>query len=465
MNKWLNNTNVVRVLALLIGILLFAVVRMNEQQAPASRIPDSATSMEIDDVSIEPVNLDETRYALVSISPENVRLRITGRSSAIGRINPLHAKVQLDLADAVSGEQTLKLAAVGFPEGLRVEIIPDRVTVVIEENVTKEMPVEIEIQGKPQAGLAAGTPILRPNRVFVRMPKSRADSVARIAGIVSVEGASQTLSKQVKLAAYNDNGEIVEAEIMPSVVEVEIPITLPSKTMPLQITFTGSPAPGYSLASVRQSVQEVTVYGSQEYLNGLDFYMGPEIDLSGLTADTSFTLQIPLRGDVVRVEPDTVTVWIDVIGAERRKLEKLPVSVRGLPAEYELIFIDPADGAVDVTLEGAPDVLADLQPEDIDVVLDVGNLPIGEHQVKVSFSLPSYVRVVQNEPVTVRVRVGEKASPAGGSGEEAGEEGAPAGGDADAGAIGQPGGGEGNAVLQSGSSGESGGSGSSRSGA
>lgn len=414
MDKWLRNSNVVRVLALLLGILLFLVVHMDDQQTPSSRVPETATSTEIDDVSIEPVNLDDAKYALVSMEPEHVRLRITGRPSALSRINPLHAKVQLDLSEATKGEQTMRLAAVGFPDGLRVEIIPDRVTVVLEEIVNKEMAVEIEVQGTPLKGLVAGTPIVQPNRVFVRTPKSRADSVARIVGIVNVEGATETVSKQVKLVAYNKNSEIVEAEITPSVVEVDIPITLPSKTMPLQIPLTGSPAPGFSLASVWQSVQEVTVYGNQEYLNSLEFYNGPEIDLTGLAESRNLTLQIPLRGDVVSVEPSTVTVSINLIGAQRRTFEGLPISVSGLPDEYELTFLDPADGVMDVTLEGAPDLLNELQPEDIDIVLDVGNLPTGEHQVKLAFGLPSYVQVVQDQPATVRVRISEAAQPAGG---------------------------------------------------
>lgn len=445
MDKWLRNPNVVRVLALFIGIMLFTVVHMDDQQSPASRIPEAATSTEIDDVSIEPVNLDETKYALVSITPEHVRLQITGRSSALSRISPLHAKVQLDLSSAASGEQTLRLSAVGFPDGLRVEIIPDRVTVVIEEKVTREMPVDIDVQGTPQEGLVAGTPILQPNRVFVRTPESRADDVARIVGIVNVDGAAQTLSKQVKLAAYNKNGEIVEAEITPSVVDVEIPITIPSKTMPLQISLTGSPAPGYSLASFRQSVQEVTVYGSQEYLNGLDFYNGPEIDLSGMTENRTLTLQIPLRGEAIAVEPEYVTVWIDLIGAQRRTFEKLPIEVSGLPEEYELVFLEPAEGVIDVTLEGAPDILADMQPEDIDIVLDVGNLPIGEHQVKVAFSLPSYVQVVQDKPITVIVKISDAARPAGGEGP------APGSGENDAG-----GGDEGSGGGEAGGGGSSG---------
>lgn len=402
MDKWLRNHNVVRVIAFALAILLWVVVHLDEQQRSPGSATDSATSMEIDDFSIELVGLDETKYTIVSVTPQDVRLRVRGSSNALRSLNPLHAKVTASLSGVVSGEQVVKLSHSGFPNGLDVDITPDRVSIVVEEKLNKEMPVTIRVDGEPQPGLVAGSPIIQPNRAFVTLPASLMDQIDAVVGVVNVSNATETFSNQVKLVAYNKNGEPMEqAEISPQVADVEIQITQPFKVLPLRVNYTGTPALGYSVSGFQQSVQQVTVYGTQQALSELEVYGGLTVDISGLSESKTFMLDIPLRNEVSRIDPPRVEVRLDLVGATRRTFENVPVAIGGVPEQYEAVFADPESGALSITLEGAPDAMASLKPEDIDLVVDVGNLPVGRHEVTVSYSLPSYVKVVQNGPITV----------------------------------------------------------------
>jgi YbbR domain-containing protein len=405
MDNWLRNPNVVRVIALLLGILLWSVVHLDEQQSkPVPLVSDSSTSDEIENVSIETVGLNDAKYVLVSVEPNNVRLRIRGSSSAIKKINS-ESKVQLDLSTVKSGDQAVRLSLAGFPTGLNVEIIPASVIVRIEEKMKKEMPVEPILQGSPKQGYVAGTPILQPNRVFVTIPESKMEIVKTIRGEIDITNATTTVSKQIKLAAYDKNGATVDVDIEPSVVNIEVPITEPSKLMTLQVQLIGTPADGFSLVKTEQNPQEITVYGKQALLDKLEFYDGLEIDVTGLNADKTITLDIPLRKDVSHVEPGKVEVKLTIVPSERKTFEQMKVDITGLAKLNKAEFIDPPGGMLDVTVEGAPEVVSGIKAEDIDAIIDITNLPVGKHEVPIVYSFPSFVKIVPGVKDTVMVEI------------------------------------------------------------
>lgn len=407
MDKWLRNPNVVRIIALTLGILLWVVVHLDEQQSKTVPVAsDTSTSEEIENVSIEIVGLNDAKYVLISVEPKNVRLRIRGSSSARKKINS-ESKVQLDLSTVKAGDQAIKLSSVGFPSGLSVEIIPSSVIVTIEEKLKKEMPVETVLKGSPKEGYVAGTPIIQPNRVFVTIPESMMEIVQTIRGEIDITGATTTVSKQVKLAAYDKNGKKVEVEMEPSVVNIEVPITEPSKQMTLQVQLIGTPVDGFSLVKTEQIPQEITVYGKQALLDQLEFYDGLQIDVTGFNADRTITLDIPLRTDVSRVEPSKVEVKLTIVKSERRTFEQMKVVITGLGEQNEAVFIDPPSGMLDVTVEGAPEVISGMKADNIDAIIDVTNLPVGVHEVPIVYSFPSFVKIIPGVKDTVKVEIKE----------------------------------------------------------
>ena len=408
MDRWLRNPNVVRVVALALGVLLWFVVHMESQQAPAQTgWTGRSTSKEIEGVGIEVVGLDESRYELVAIEPSLVRVRVSGLPNVLNRVTTQTARVRLDLGAAVSGVQQMQLMPVGFPEQVEVEIFPSSVTVTIEEKLVREMPVTIDVTGEPAEGYVAGTPTATPNRVYVTYRESGIDDIAAVRGMVDVGGASGPVRKQIRLFAYNARGERMEAAIEPSVVDVEVPVTHPAVTLPLQISIAGEPAAGYSVAGVEQKPLEVAVYGEERVLGRLEFYAGGTVDVTGLAEDAAFSIPLPKIDGVSQLEPDTAQVKVRIVPSERRTFTGVKLNVSGVRAGFAAAVRDPREGVMAVTLEGAPDILNGLDAGDIDLIVDVSNLAEGVHQVDVTYGLPAFVRVVQDGAppvVTVEIR-------------------------------------------------------------
>lgn len=408
MDNWLRNANVVKVVAVLLAILLWFVVHLDVKTSAEISSPSIRTE-KINNVSVTPMdNFDASKYSIVSIDPPEVTVLLKGRDSSLKRINTSNFKIVVDLSNQSPGTLYLPVQPDRpLPTGVTAEILPDRVKVVLEEKQRKEVPVLIHVTGTPAEGYKAGQPIVNPNRVHVTVPSSMLDSVDSARGEISVDKANSAVTKQVRLTAYDKNGKVVEGSISPQVVDVEVPVTVPFKTMPLQIKWLGFPAKGFAVASVQQSVDQVTVYGPQQVLDKMDFYEGFQLDINGIKEDKTWTLDIPLKNKAVQVEPAKVEIKLSVVPSATKTLDNVPVTISGLNDGMTANLIAPEAGTLSVTVEGAPAVIDKMKLQDVQAIVDVSNLPQGKHELPVMFNLPAFVKKADGV-AKVTVEIGSK---------------------------------------------------------
>jgi YbbR domain-containing protein len=411
MDNWLRSNNIIRVVAVMVGILLWVIVRLDVQNTTGPTQP-TTVSQKYTGVEIQVEGLDENRYTLRSIEPKTVSLTLIGTGSALSKVKIGDYKVVLDLSEALPGETLMSLKKVGFPSNVEVVLDPPNVSVVLDEKERKEVPVTINTIGSPADGFSAGTPIVQPNRVNVTVTSSLSDEVASVVGLVDIEGAEASVKQQVKLVALNVDGAELDLDITPAVVDVEVPITSPFKTMPLQVTLEGATPSGLAVGAFEQSASEVTLYGQQAFLNSLEFYDGLEIDLSLLRETKTFEFNIPLQTGVERVEPSTVSVKVTIVEAVPQTLADVPIMLNGMSDDYTYKIVSPETKEIDVSVEAAPEIIANLKVSDVKAVVDVSNIPPGVYEVPVNVSLPSFVEKGPDNPAAVMVEVTAKSEEA-----------------------------------------------------
>lgn len=409
MDKWLSKPNVVKAIALILGVMLWVIVNLEEGSAPGT-IPISEREEKIYNVSITP-KYDESKYFIQSIEPAEVMVSLRGKESALRKVTSGSYKVELDLSSVTKGEFILPLKPVDFPSSVRVEVVPQSVKVMIEERERKEMPVTVQVSGVPAEDLKVGQPIVNPNRVHVTMPSSMLDNVASIIADVNIEGAKSSVLRRVKLVAYDQDGNEVHATITPAVVDVEIPITSPFKVVPLQLKIENQPPKGYSIASFEQNIYQITAYGQQHILDQLDFFEGPVINLANITQSMEADLEIPLMPNVAKVDPEKVTVKLVVVPSSIKQLTDVPITLVGNNNDFDTVITFPENGRFDLDLEGAPNLLEQVQVQDVQAFVDVSNLPPGEHQLKVNVNLPTFIKYAGDQEITATVEIRSKAEP------------------------------------------------------
>jgi len=416
-DKWLNNVNVVRVAALLLGILLWLVVKLNyEQTTPIQNNPVFQTDT-IVDAKVTIAGLDTDQYYLASIEPDEVDIVVEGTTSALNRIPTSQYSIIADVSGFAEGTHQVPLIAQNFPTGVDVQLNPDTVTVTIERMDTKQFDVNIELTGTPQEGLKAGVPVANPARVHVTVPSSQLEQVHSIRGYLDIEGASETIVREVKLEAFNASGQKLEGvTISPSIVSVEVPIMPPIRSVPLQVSFTGKPPAGLSVASVSQNVTFVTISGPQEMIDAVEFYDGVNVDLSTLTGDTTMTVELPLKPGITDVEPSEVQVSIDLEPTMQRTFNSVPIRLFGQAEAYEIELTEPASGVVSLTVQGAASLVNALTAGDVQVILDVSNVAPGSFVLPLRVNLPKFVDLAAADVLRASVVVTAPADETSGSG-------------------------------------------------
>lgn len=411
MDKWLRNKTIMQIVALLLGTLLWVVVHVEQQPGTPGNVNpviDNHT-MIYSDVQIEVAGIDLEQYHIRSIEPAYVNVTVSGKSSDLRNINAgvsNHAIV-LDLTGFKSGiHNQVPLQARGYPEGVEVTIDPPAVSVAIESIGHKEVPVEVIVQGEPAEGFRAGEAIVQPNRVNVSVPESQIDEIVKVRAVVDISNATEAVVTERKLAAINRQGEEVDVTITPSVAEISIPVTSPFKTIPLQMKFSGEVPDGLAIADFYQSIDEVTVYGSEAVIEQYDFYGGITINASAFNrAQTyTYTYNIPLQSNLHQVLPETVDVQIRVVESELKTFEDFPVMLIGQNEEVHTEITLPEQGVFDLVLEGAPELLRNVRADNVQALIDVSNLPPGEYTREIQLILPRFIKY-GGDPAALEAKV------------------------------------------------------------
>lgn len=418
MDKWLSHPTALKVLSVVIALLLWAVVHFDPESTPA-KVTSNIDTKVIEAAEIIPIGLDEENYALFKLEPTVVRIVVEGRRANLLAAKPEDYIVQADLTGIKEGEHIVPLTY-KMPSGISVvEISPQTVTVDIEEIQTKAFDLAVITTGTPANGYITGTPSFvdeSNSQVKVTLPKEEMVHVGSVSTTVSVEGAEKSIvDKKARVVVYDTEGKVMEhAATSPSTVEVEVPVTPPFKMLPLQLSFTGRPPDGLSVSSVKAELDKVAVYGDQELLDQLTSYSGVTIDLSKLKKSGTVKAKVSTVSGAKLVEPTEINVEVTLVASESKLLD-IPIKLTGLADGLRAKVSQPEGGILTLSVDGAPNVLASLQKADVELVADLSGLEPGQHSVKLTADLPTFVDLTADstDDLTVTIEIEDDSTPTG----------------------------------------------------
>ncbi|KIL25173.1 hypothetical protein C2W58_03863 [Bacillus pumilus] len=397
MDKILNNRWAVKLFALVFALLLYGAV--NSAQAPTPKkigesfFPTSTTDeATLTDIPVK-AYYDDEKYVVTGV-PQTVNVTIKGSTSAVKTARQTkNFEIYADMQNLSTGTHKVELKARDVSKGLTLSINPSVTTVTIQEKTTAEFPVETEFynQNKIKDGYSPEQPIVNPKKVTVTGSKDVIDKISVIKAFVNLEDVDQQIEKEAKLTVYDSSGNELPVELSPSVVNITVPISSPSKKVPFKIERTGSLPDGISISSIETSPSEVTVYGSQKVLDSLDFIDGVKLDLSKIKDDTEIDADIPLPDGVKKVSPETVKIKVKVATAQEKKIDNIPISVVGLSKDLTSDFVSPSSGRLTLTAKGSKSAIDKLKASDVEAYINVGDLNEGTHEVTIQVNGPQNV--------------------------------------------------------------------------
>ncbi len=177
-------------------------------------------------------------HTLATFPPTKVVVRVEGPRTVIRKLDPLDLVARVDLQDAPLGHRDLQLA-VSHLEGLprRVGVVffePDRVSLVIDRRLRRELPVVADLVGTPPRGHAVYGTRLRPPRLTVEGPEGAVAELSELrTGPLPLDQRSRSFSESVGVVPAEPAVRIVD----PRPVEVRVFID----TAPVERAFENVP--------------------------------------------------------------------------------------------------------------------------------------------------------------------------------------------------------------------------------
>lgn len=222
MDKWLNNTNVLKVVSLLFATMLWLVVTMTPTNSVVPSKPvDTQYTYETKITAV----YDENQY-YATIKADTVLVTVKGSAAVIESvrdgINMADSRVYVDLTNLEPGVVNADIKFSGFPKGATVTIEPKTAQAVIERRHSKELMVTVENLGTPSPDVIVGATSVAPDRVHVTGTAAAVEQVAYVKAYLNVDGASESLSQELNLRALDRNGNFVNVGIKPDRVLVAL---------------------------------------------------------------------------------------------------------------------------------------------------------------------------------------------------------------------------------------------------
>lgn len=394
MDRLLQNNVVVRILSLVVALALWLVI-VNEED------PEMARTFAVEPAIRQvPEGLEPLEWT------DQVTVRLQGRRSDIYQVEAGDLDFFADLTDGEPGENWRRVRHQDLPEGLRVaEMQPEELRVVLDEKAELELPVTLQMEGRPAPGYQRGEAVAEPENVKITGPSTLVDEVDRARVRVDVAGATGDLDVPAEVEVLDRRGNPVDRRVrmQPGVVRVRVPVEeMPAEEFPVEARLLGAPPEGHVISDVRVRPAAVMVYAPARVLEETETVFTHAVDVSGVREDIrrEVRLRAPPGADLL---VDRVWVTVRIIPAEaERTIPGVEVEVDNLEPGLEA-RMDP--DAVTVRVTGPEDLVQDLTPGDLQARVDLSGLGPGQHEVSVGAAAPGKLLVLQINPDTVVVTI------------------------------------------------------------
>jgi YbbR domain-containing protein len=349
--------------------------------------------------------------------PQQVEVTLRAPTSIWERLisDPTSVRAVVDLSGLGAGTHTVEIQLQVATRPVRViSLSPKTFDLVLEQLVTRNLPIELEISGEAATGFQVGEIVTDPLEVVISGPESLVNQVAHVIAEMDISAARQTIEAALPLLVVDSNGVVLTGvSIHPDTVQVSLPITQQSgyRDLAVKVVTVGRPASGYRPTSVSAFPAIVTVYSENvSLIASLPGYVETmALDLSGVSDDIETNLALNLPAGVTVIGDPTVLVQVGIAPLEGSlTISYRPVEIIGLETG---LTAQVSPTTVDVILSGPLPVLDSLFVSDVRVRLDLTGLAAGTYQltptvviakqgVTVESILPGTVEVIITNPLT-----------------------------------------------------------------
>lgn len=380
--NWLTKKNTLLFISLFLAITLFIVI---DQKILV--FTDNTAEV----LKNQPVDIiyNEEAYVVEGL-PETVDITLIGSKTDLYIAKQSSSqKVTVDLSGLKPGTHKVNITYSQNAGNIEYMVNPSVATVIISQKVseTRTLSVDIINKDKLDSTLTIKNINYDTDKIVIKGSEKTLKKVATVKALVNVndivsQQVGTTTVKDVPLIAYDENGNVVDVEIVPQKIDVELEIASPSKEVPIKVIPKGEVSFGLAISSMNVSETKVTVYGDEETLASLTS-IPVEIDVNGLQENKEYKVELSKPVGINSLSVNNVTVTVGLGEISSKDISGVGITPINLGDNYKAQSVSEAAATVTVNVKGVRNVIDNISSSDIKAYVDLSGLTEGEHEVDV----------------------------------------------------------------------------------
>jgi YbbR domain-containing protein len=177
-----------------------------------------------------------------------------------------------------------------------------------------------------------------------------------------------------------------------------------SRTIPIEPSVEGKPAPGYATGKAKVDPETVEVVGPESAVKRATEALTEPVSVDGARDTVHESVTVGVLDPALRVKsPRAATVTVPILaGPLERTMRALPLRLRSVASG---LAADSVPAVVTVTLRGSREALNRVEADDVRAYVDLAGLGTGQYNLTVRADASREVGVARVDPATVQVRI------------------------------------------------------------
>lgn len=279
----------------------------------------------------------------------------------------------------------------------------------IDNKVTQDVPVTLEVVGTPANDYVIGDTNLSQNKIQITGASAIVEQITK--AVIKYDVSDTTLSVNDKMTPtfYDSNGKVVDvSDLTLSRKDLTVSIDiLPTKWVGINVTPSGKVADGYKMTGYSQNIASVRIaatWSNLESITNIDL-PSDAVVLNDITASKDYSVVIAnylsrsykvvsdVRELIVHVEVEPLVVKSYTINREA-------IRVHNLPEGYELEILDPS---VEIEISALASAHENFNLDALNTNIEMRNPEVGEYYATLIMSTSDNFEVIKTYSVLVRV--------------------------------------------------------------
>ena len=334
--KLLHNLGLKLASLVLAFVLWFLVVQIEDPQDTTS-----FSNIPVKLINTELLEAEGKVYEVLD-NTDKVRVTVYAPRSIIDKIRSTDIVAEADVKKLTD----INTIAINFyVENMKVDAIVSNQDVVrlnVEEKKSKWIRLVSNTVGEVAEGYIVSNTSLDQTNIEITGPESAVSAVAYAGVDISVAGATASLSANVDIQLYDEDGNVVAQDsikknVNSAYMNVEV---LATKSVPVRVEYTGVPAEGYMATGVTANISAVEIAGTTAALANISEIVIPEeaMNIADKNSDmvNIVNLKEYLPGNIKLANKEfdgrvTVTVSIEPVIERELHVPADNISVKNLP--------------------------------------------------------------------------------------------------------------------------------------